>query len=1377
MIESRMFRRAILDCLAVCIAVIATTSPAKAVDSSKSAKEYVPKLLTVADGLPQPWVQTMTQTPDGYMWFGTQEGLARFNGAKFTTFDQNNTPGINHNNIRALQNDSADGSLWIGTYGGGLTRYHGGQFRAYTIDDGLPGNFILTLAQGSAGDLWIGTDKGLAIFKNEKITVFKQADETLKHPVLGLTASPDGSMWFLISDTVYRADKSGVVSKIDTHVPEARAIYADREGRIWIGTMNQGLYQWASGKVTHYASQSRLPKTPIRAIYQDKAGSIWVAVYGAGLCRLQSDSTFDCYLAKDGLMETSLVSIYEDQEGNLWLGTEANGAIRLRDSNFVIYDKRTGLSDNYVLGIHQSQDGTVWIGARPGLNRIKDGKITTIRLAASLPGNTVAVIEEAGHGDLWVGTEEGLKLLHGETVIRTFTARDGMATNTIHALLRDHQGSLWIGDRTGGLTRYKDGRFTRFTKQDGLTSVRVRNIFEDHEGSIWFSTEEGLSRFKEGVFTNFALEKGPGGAVGGAVCIYEDARHVFWIGTYGSGLVRFQDGKFISIKRKDGLFDDSIWSVVEDDSGNLWMSSNRGLFRARKSDLNDFASGKIATIMSTSYGTADGLLTTDFNGGEQATGLKTLNGKLLFATSIGLVEVDPHHLRTNKLAPPVVIEDALVDKVSISNKHRVPVGRGELEFHFAGLSFVAPEKVVFRYKLEGFDKDWTASGTRPVAYYTNISPGSYQFRVQAANNDGLWNDIGAKLDLYLKPHYYQTTWFVLLCVFIALLTAAGAYRFRIRQLRNRQEELVGLIDDRTKELQEEISHRTKTEQQLQEQVIERNRATESAEAATRAKSEFLANMSHEIRTPLNGVMATLELAMHTELNEEQKELLQMSQDSADALLLVLNDILDFSKIEAGKLQFEEMEFHLADTLAEATRTMAVRAHQKKLELIYRIAPDVPASVVGDSARLKQVLMNLLGNAIKFTDKGEVILKVETEEQKPDNVRLRFSVADTGVGIPKEKQSAIFEAFSQADSSVSRRFGGTGLGLAICGRIVGLLGGHLWVESDPGRGSTFYFTASFKNGQAVGMPDSRGVSLRDRKLLLVDDNRTNLGIIAQMLRSRDMQVTAVASGTEGLRALQLAAARGQRFDLLLSDSEMPEMDGFALIQEVKKAPALVAGTIMMLTSDNYTDAVARCRSLGIDAQLIKPIKESELVAKIEALVQPPAKLTEISTVARTHAEPITRLRILLAEDNAINQILAVKMLEKMGHEVTVAHNGRSAVDHLQTANAFDLVFMDVHMPEMDGYSATEAIRAWETERGLGEHVPIIAMTASAMTGDREKCLKAGMDGYVAKPISQKELLRAIREACDLGPNPVGLPQQDQCLAMHIDRGSSTPRANS
>ena len=1318
-------------CLAVLFFSLSYAPPIKAEDSSKDV-QFISRILTVNEGLP-PGVESIAQTQDGYMWFATQDGLARFDGAQFRIFDKNNTPGIHQNYITVLLADQARGTLWIGTYGGGLTRYQAGTFKSYTTSDGLPGNFIFELAQGPAQELLIGTDKGLAVFKNEKIEQVQLPGEALNKRVAPITASPDGSAWFLYEGAIYRMDKERKISKPEFQVSDANTIYADREANIWVGTRTHGLYEWSGGKTTHYSNASSLAQPPIRAIYQDHKGKIWVEIYKAGLCQPRAGGTFDCYTSKDGLPESNVTAIYEDHEGNLWLAAEEYGVIRLRVNNFFTQDERRGLSNNNVLSIHESNDGTLWVGSRPGLTRIQDGRITTIKIASTVPGSAVSAIAEAGNGDLWLGTQEGLKLLHGGKVIRSFTTQDGWASNSVTALFRDHQGNLWMGNRAGGLTRYAHGKFTRLTQKDGLLSTWVSSVMEDHEGSVWFSTAQGVTRFKDGEFNNIPLAADEKGVSTGVNCMYEDDEHVFWLGTYGSGLVHFSNGKFVSFRQKDGLLDDTLWSIVEDGSRNLWMSSNRGLFRVSKSSLEDFAAGRTARISSTVYGVADGLPTTDFNGGDQAMGLRTREGKLVFATSRGAVEVDPGHLRTNPLAPPVVIEESLINQMQAPDQASVPVGRGELEFHFAGLSFVEPSRVVFKYKLEGFDKDWISAGGRHTAYYTNIPPGKYQFRVMAANNDGVWNKEGAVFNLYLKPHFYQTLWFDLVCVLGLLLSGGWAYQFRIRHMRKREEDLVIQVNDRTRELQQEI--------------IERNRATEKAEAATRAKGEFLASMSHEIRTPLNGVMGSLDLAAQTQVMAEQKELLQMCRSSADALLVVLNDILDFSKIEAGKLQFEEAEFQLPEILAKAARTVAVSAHQKKLELTYFMDADVPPCLLGDSSRLNQIFMNLLGNAVKFTDKGEVLLRVQAEWHYVDRVLLRFSVSDTGIGIPRDKQNAIFEAFSQADTSVTRRFGGTGLGLAICARIVSLIGGRMWVESTPGQGSTFYFTASFKTGKNSETSVSSHVSgvLHGRRVLIVDDSQSSGRILEQVLQGQGMEVAYAASGAEGLRILKEAQSEGRPVDILIADCDMPEMDGFMLVQEAGKVQKPAPKTIMMITSVDYPVTAARCRQMKIEASLIKPIGQSELLAAITGLLQVTEPVRPSSAAAAGElVQPGMQLRVLLAEDNLINQKLAVKMLEKIGHKVTVVDNGLAAVEQVQNGRGFDLVFMDVHMPEMDGYTATQAIRRWEKERGRGDHIPIIAMTANAMAGDRDKCLEQGMDEYVAKPIDSTNIVRVLEQ---------------------------------
>ena len=1317
------------------ILVLVPFQVAAALDPDKAIAQYASQSWSTSQGLPHSTVAAILETRDGFLWFGTELGLVRFDGLQFYVFDRTNTAELKSNLVQALAEDR-DGNLWIGTSGGGLTRYRDGRFNAVSESFGSSAS-IQALYVDRAGLVWIGTEGGgAAVYHQGAFKHYTTREGLSDNSVFAFAQDRSGALWIGTHNGLSKFT-SGRFSVYTTRdgLPNSyiHSLYPSRDGGLWIGTNGGGIARFRNGTFENLQNPSGVASKAISTLFEDAKGSLWVGTFGAGLARIVRGVPAS-YNAKNGLNSDEVWSIFEDRSGNLWIGTGGGGVCRLKDGKFTTWGIAQGLSDEVTLGVLQDRSGTVWIGTEHGgLNRFQNGKLTALTVGDGLSDPLVFSLCDDLHGGLWVGTRKGLNYIK-DGKIKLFTSRDGLPNDSVLALYLARNGVIWIGTR-GGLSKLSDGKFTSFTTEQGLSNNHVTSIREDSKGDLWVGTEGGLNKLHEGKFTIYGSSAGLSNST--VMSLYPDPDGTLWIGTNGGGLNRYRDGRFTVYTTREGLLDDAIFSILDDGRGNLWASSNKGVFSLSKPQLDDFARGRSRSITPVSYGIADGMKTAECNGGFQPAAWKGADDKLWFPTMKGVAVIDLKRMGAHEPAVPVFIERATLNGAVMDPRSpgRAPPARGDLEFVYTGVDFNFASKLAFKYKLEGFDREWIDAGARRTAYYTNIPPGDYQFLVSARNPNGIWNQTAASFGFTLEPHFYQTLWFKLPAILIIFGLIGTAHEIRIRQHDQRERILSRAVAERTKELRIEILEHEQTQLNLL-------KAKEAAENASRSKSEFLANMSHEIRTPMHGVLGMTELALGTGLTAEQSEYVTLARSSAQSLLSIINDILDFSKIEAGKLELDPISFNLLQLLDECSKSLAIKAHEKGLEMICDVDPAIPEFLVGDPLRLRQILFNLAGNAIKFTLKGEIVVQAFMERHDHFGIWVQFKVKDTGIGIPEAKQGSIFEAFSQADTSTTRRFGGTGLGLGISSRLVQLMGAEIVVHSQVGVGSEFQFSVCFGVPVEARIVESvSGDELGGKSILVVDDNATNRRILAAALTRWGMKVELAENGASALAFFHEAHERHAPFSIVLTDCNMPGMDGFSLVECLRNEGQLATTAVMMLSSGGQNGDVARCQRLQLTS-LMKPISLVDLRSALQRVVASVPNAALASTPADGSLAPATAalsLRILLAEDNPINQKIAVRILEKRGHSLTVVSNGAQALDRLEHAS-FDLLLTDIQMPDMDGFELTSVIR--ERERITGAHLPIIAMTALAMRGDQERCLAAGMDGYVSKPMKSSELFEAI-----------------------------------
>ncbi len=1162
-----------------------------------------------AQGLPQATVYAMAQGQDGYLWLGTEEGLVRFDGTRFVAFNRSNTPAIPSNRIRAVHVD-AKGDVWFGTQTAGLVRLHEGVFELMGPSVGMTSKRIRVVASGRSGAVYVGADD--ALFRWDGSRFVKERE---LQTVLSLYEARDGTLWVGLDGALARLSPSGgwkLWTKQDG-LPYSRvlALAEDDKGRILLGVRDGTVVRfdgttfekWLDGKM----------KKGARALLYDRDGALWIGTDGQGLMRLV-DGKLEGRSREEGLTDIEVISLLEDREGNIYAGTMAGGLNQVREPKFSMFGPPEGLAHPTNWAVYEDRAGTIWLGTVVGLSRLENGVVQT-ESSPELVANVYAILEDH-EGTLWVGGSDGISRRQRGGAWERVRELGGVTSLAVYSLHESPDQVLRIGTSTGVLTR-KGGEWS-FQRTDPVGPMinQVRDITQTPDGDVWLATANGVKRIRGEVLTRYTTDQGLPSEF--AKCLYQDAQHVLWVCTDG-GLARWYPelSRFKAVTARDGLFDDTVLRVLEDREGYFWFTSNRGIARVARAELEAFFRGELRHVSARSFGESDGLRVVECNGTSSSSGLLSRDGRLWFPTIAGVAVIDPRRTVLNAVVPMVHVEEVQVDRqpVELAQARELAAKTRDLVFRYTATSFVDPSRVSFKYQLEGFDQGWVEAGTRREAYYTNLPPGDYRFRVIAANNDGVWNDAGASHAFRRLPHLYETTGFRLLGAALVLAALALAYSVRVRYLKRRERELLGH--------NEELAQ-----------------ALGAAREAVKLKSEFVANISHELRTPLNAIInlpagilelferegraackrCSAEFALEVgervtattpcpECKEPgalvpteawrltgETELivrhLGTLERSGRHLLAVINDVLDFSKMEAGKFTLHTRELGvraLFDELTETFRPM-IASRGVALEL-GEVKPDL--MVKADPVKASQILINLVGNAMKFSEAGG---KVELAA-RVEGASCVISVRDHGPGIAPEHQQLIFESFRQVDGSQTRRFGGTGLGLSITRRLVELHGGQIWVESTLGDGATFFVRLPLAgNVEAhVELPEVPAEEPGKPVVLVLDDEPVALETLRLTLEPLDVRVVTLLDP----RRL-IATVHEEKPSLLILDIMMPRVSGLTLLRELR-ADARTQALPVLVTS-----AYGANRELAESFQatwLSKPWERSQLLEVVKRLMEP------------------------------------------------------------------------------------------------------------------------------------------------------------------------------
>ncbi|MCU7549642.1 response regulator [Chitinophagaceae bacterium LB-8] len=1348
------------------------------------AQLYKPKFIriTTNEGLSQNHVSAILKDRYGFMWFATENGLDKYDGYQFISFkhDKNKPETISSNYVFDIIEDE-NSILWIGT-ARGLNKFNRTKETFTRYLNGQTNTFVIDIFIDSKKRMWLGTAEGLCLFNAQtgKGKWFQHNDEisnSLSNNFIFKIAEDNyGELWIATDSGFsrfnpetqnfinYRHDPANKKSIAGNRI---KAVFKDSRGNIWAGTQGYGISMYNRND-NSFISFSHDPGNPNSIGYNDilsfvegNDGKLWIGTENGGISVMDGKTNqFTTYKNEVSdhysLSNNSVYSLYRDNTGNIWAGTWSGGVNFLPrfGDKFNLYRQipnvTNSLSNNSILTVTGDKKGNLWIGTDGGGLNYFDRKTKQFTHYRNDPKNENSIksdyvlsVVEIGNNMLALGYHRGgfdlFNLKTGSFSHHMPNEKDSnsIAASSVNVVYQDREGNFWLATWSGGLNLYnsKTKKITRYQHNPNdpksICSNFVTAVYEDHDRNIWVGTVNGFDLFdsKNNRFIHHKNDPKNKRSISNNYvdAIYEDEKGNLWLGTQ-DGLNYFdkKTGIFTAYTEKDGLGSNIIKSILPDHKGNLWVGTYKGL-----SKFN------IKAKSFRNYTISDGLQGNEF---KAKSCYQAPDGEMFFGGAEGLNSFYPDSVKDNHIIPPVYITNLQIfNKPVHIDSHNSPLHssinaikeivlsykQSVFTIEFAALNYIIPSKNQYAYKLEGFDEDWNYVGNKRSATYTNLDAGTYFFRVKASNNDGIWNEKGATLKIIITPPIWGTWWFkVVVFVFVAG-SALLIYYYRMRSINAQRHELERLVVERTEKLA---------------------RKTEEAEQANRAKSMFLATMSHEIRTPMNGVIGMASLLSQTTLNSEQKMYADVIRSSGENLLGIINDILDFSKIESGKMELESEPFNLRCCIEEVLETFSVRAAEHNLDLVYIIQHDVPPYIVGDSLRLRQILFNLVGNAIKFTKQGEIFIDVSVPDRlENDHLRLNFNVKDTGIGIKDDKLEKLFKSFSQVDSSTTRKHGGTGLGLAICEKLVALMGGSIHVVSEYGKGSTFSFNILTMPVQEMSRdedhPDLQ--VLAGKNILIIDDNNTVLASLQYELEPLNIKSTLSNSPK---KALELFSRSSSSIDTVLIDLHIPEMNGIQLAQELQKINSSIPLLLLRTIKDKVSDqdvALFKC-------VLHKPIK-LHLLQKclIEALLntRPAAIEKRTSDLLQGNFSKEFPLNILVAEDNPVNQMLIVTILKKLGYLPKVANSGSQALE-MAVENPFDVILMDVQMPEMDGCEATRFIR-----KTASVQPKIIAMTANVAKEEKEECINAGMDDFISKPINLEELINKLQKWASKTENPL------------------------